>query len=265
MRLYFEVAKRAFRQTLTYRAAALAGLFTNSVFGVFIATIYVAFYNSAEGGSEVAVAGWTVSQTVTLTWISQSLIMVIFIWGWWEVALSVQSGAVVSDMIKPMNYFGYWLSRDLGRAAAHVLVRMIPTFAIGAMLFDLEAPDSLSSALAFPASIALATALSFTWRFLLNVSVFWLLDYRGINALALAIINVLSGFLIPIAFFPDLIRPVIEKLPFRGIVQMPSEIYLGQTGIWQGLVFQVLWLSAMVAFALWVFNRATRKVVIQGG
>jgi ABC-2 type transport system permease protein len=265
MRLYFEVAKRAFRQTLTYRAAALAGLFTNSVFGVFIATIYVAFFNSVEGGSEVAVAGWTVSQTVTLTWISQSMIMVIYIWGWWEVAISIQSGAVVSDMIKPMNYFGYWLSRDLGRATAHVLIRFIPTFAIGALLFDLEPPDSIARAVAFPASIALATVMSFTWRFLLNASVFWLLDYRGITAVSMAVINVFSGFLIPLAFFPDLIRPIVEQLPFRGIIQMPSEIYLGHTSIWQGLVFQVLWLGAMVAFALWVFSRATRKFVVQGG
>jgi ABC-2 type transport system permease protein len=262
MRLYFEIAKRAFRQTLTYREAALAGLFTNSVFGIFLATIYVAFYKSADGAT---VSGWTSSQTITMTWISQSLIMVIFIWGWWEIATTIQSGAIVSDMIKPMNYFSYWLSRDLGRATAHVLLRLIPTFTIGALLFDLEAPASNLRAISFLASIVLATVMSFTWRFILNVSVFWFLDHRGIAYFSMAIINVLSGFLLPLAFFPDAIRPTVEALPFRGIVQMPSEIYLGQSGVWQGLLFQVAWLTAMIGFALWLFSKAARKVVVQGG
>jgi ABC-2 type transport system permease protein len=263
MRLYFEVAKRSFRQTLTYRAAAIAGLFTNSVFGVFLATIYVAFFKSVDSGASVN--GWNVSQTVTMTWVSQSLIMVIFIWGWWEVAQAIQTGAVVSDLLKPMDYFTYWLSRDLGRATAHVLLRFIPTFTIGALLFDLEPPDSPAGLVAFPLSIILATLLSFTWRFALNICAFWLLDHRGIMYLSMAVINVFSGFLLPLAFFPDAIRPVIEKLPFRGIVQMPSEIYLGQQGIVAGLLFQVIWLIVLLVFTRWLFNSATRKVVIQGG
>lgn len=263
MRLYYEVAKRSFRQTLTYRAAAVAGLFTNSVFGVFLATIYVAFYNSADG--QASVAGWSLSQTITLTWISQAMIMVIFIWGWWEVAISIQSGAVVSDMIKPMNYFSYWLSRDMGRASAHLIVRFVPTLAIGALIFDLEAPQSSGRAFAFALSLLMATVMSFTWRFILNITAFWLLEYRGIMAISMAIINVCSGFLIPLAFFPTLLRPIVEALPFRGMVQMPSEIYLGQENVIFGLFFQIAWLTALIAFALWLFGRATMKVVIQGG
>jgi ABC-2 type transport system permease protein len=264
MRLYLEVAIRSFRQQLTYRAATLAGLFTNAVFGVFLATVFVAFFE-ANGNDGAAVAGWTVSQTVTMTWINQSILMLVYMWGWWEIALTIQSGAVVTDMLKPMSYFSYWLSRDLGRALAQVFVRFAPTFAIGAMLFDLEAPTTPAHAIAFALSIAFAVLLSFTWRFMLNVSAFWVLDFRGINMMAAAFINLLSGFLMPLAFFPDAIKPILYFLPFRGIVQMPSEIYLGQIGILRGLMFQLLWLGVMVALAQWIFLQAQRKVVIQGG
>ncbi|MBV9255191.1 MAG: ABC transporter permease, partial [Actinobacteria bacterium] len=34
MRLYWEVARRGFRRYATYRAATVAGVFTNSVFGL---------------------------------------------------------------------------------------------------------------------------------------------------------------------------------------------------------------------------------------
>ena len=46
MRLYLELARRSFQQTLTYRAAALAGIFTNGVFGVMIASVFLALYQS---------------------------------------------------------------------------------------------------------------------------------------------------------------------------------------------------------------------------
>ena len=265
MRLYFEVAKRSFRQTLTYRAATLAGIFTNSVFGVFIATIYIAFYKSTEGGDQVSVAGWTVSQAVTMSWISQAIIMVIFIWGWWEISLSIQSGAVVSDMVKPMNYFGYWLSRDLGRAFAQLFLRCWPTFLVGAVLFNLEAPASYGRAFAFPVSLVLATVLSFCWRFIINIWTFWTLDHRGIVALSMTLINILSGFLIPLSFFPPGLRQIAELLFFRGIIQMPSEIWLGQSSVLSGLLFQAIWLVILTGFSLWLFGCASRKVAIQGG
>jgi ABC-2 type transport system permease protein len=264
MRLYLEVANRSFRQQLTYRAATLAGLFTNTVFGVFLATVFIAFYRS-NGDGGAAVSGWTMSQTVTMTWINQSIIMLIFIWGWWEIAVTVQSGAVVTDLLKPMNYFGYWLSRDLGRAFAQVFIRFAPTFLMGCLLFDIEPPASFANAIACAISITMAIALSFTWRFMLNVCTFWVLDYRGINMMAMAAVNILSGFLMPLAFFPDLLHPVLYALPFRGMVQMPSEMYLGQSGIAGGLLFQAVWLVVLIAAAQWLFGRAQRKVVVQGG
>lgn len=264
MRLYLEVAIRSFRQQLTYRAATLAGLFTSAIFGVFLASVFVAFFK-ANGDDGAAVAGWTVSQTVTMTWINQSLLRLVFLWGWWEIAVTIQSGAVVTDMLKPMSYFSYWLSRDLGRAYAQVFVQFVPSFLIGSLLFDLEAPASTLNAIAFAFSVIFAILLSFSWRFMLNVSAFWVLDFRGVNMMATALINLLSGFLMPLAFFPDAIKPVLYFLPFRGIVQMPSEIYLGQVGILRGLMFQLLWLAVMVACAQWIYIQAQRKVVIQGG
>ena len=67
-------------------------------------------------------------------------------WGWWEVAAAVQSGDVVTDLLKPFDYFVFWLSRDLGRAACHVLTRFLPTFLVGLLLYDLALPSfSLTS------------------------------------------------------------------------------------------------------------------------
>jgi ABC-2 type transport system permease protein len=262
VRVYRELGIRSFGQVLTYRGATLAGLFTNSVFGVILASIILGFYASVDGAS---VRGWNQSQAVTQTWINQSLLMITFMWGWWEVARSIQTGAIAMDFLKPTNFLFYWLSRDLGRAVAHTLVRGIPTFIVGNLLYNLLAPPTVTNAVAFVVSISLAVVVSFGLRFILNVSGFWIIDHRGVNYAAMAILNLLSGFLVPLAFFPDPVLTVINLLPFRAIIMIPAEIYLGQIPILEGLAIQAFWCVALLAIASWLLSLGERKLVVQGG
>ena len=55
-------------------------------------------------------------------------------------------------------------------------------------------------------SVALAVFVSFGIRFLVNLSSFWLLDYRGPVLFAIAINLVLPGAIIPLSFFPGAAR-----------------------------------------------------------
>lgn len=265
MRLYLELARRSFQQTLTYRGAALAGTFTNGIFGIMIASMFLALYHSQASGGSDSVQGWSRDQTITLVWINQSLLMTVYMWGWWEVTRNIQSGAIVTELLKPYDYFTYWLSRDLGRALAHFLIRGIPTFMIGVILFEILAPGSWMRFVAFLGSVALAVTVSFCLRFMANLAGFWVLDYRGIAAIFAAVMNVLSGMLAPIAFLPEPVRLAANALPFRAVIMTPNEVYLGQVPIWQGLGFQVLWIGILVACSRWLMGIGERQLVVQGG
>lgn len=262
MRLYLEVARRSFQRHLRYRAAALAGLFTNAVFGVMTSAVFLAFYRS---GDTPAVGGFTAAEAVTYVWVSQSLIMVVYLWGWWEVAAAIKSGDVVSDLMKPFSYQGYWLGRDLGRAACHVLTRFLPTFAVGALLYDLVLLASAATWLGFAVSVVLAVVVSFGWRFLVNLAAFWLLDERGLASVSLLLVNFFSGLLIPLTFFPPWLRTVAEVLPFRALVMVPNEVLLGQRDLAGALAIQLFWAAALLLLGEGVLALAVRKVVVQGG
>jgi ABC-2 type transport system permease protein len=263
MRIYLELARLAFQQQFAYRAATLAGLFTNSVFGVMLASVYLGLFASQPAGASVE--GFTADQTVTYVWIGQALITPVYLWGWWEIIQTIRTGAVVTDMLKPTDYFTYWLSRDAGRAAAAVLLRLFPTLIIGAILFDLVYPASLSRGAAFLASLPFAVLISFCFRFIFNLWGFWILDHRGIAGFSIVFVGVFSGHLLPIAWYPDPLRDVINALPFRSIVMTPVEIWLGQVSIAAGLGLQVFWSVVMVALAQGFQSIAERKVVVQGG
>lgn len=265
MRLYWELAQRSFQQTLTYRGATLAGLFTNSIFGFFIASVFLALFASGgvDGGEDVA--GWSVDQTITLVWINQSLLMTIYIWGWWEVVRAIQSGAIVNELLKPIDYFSYWMARDIGRGIAHFTIRGLPTFAVGYIFFDLLLPASVLVGAAFLLSVAMAVLVCFCLRFIVNLAGFWVLDFRGINAVYIAIANVLSGLLAPLAFLPDPMQQAANLLPFRAFAMVPNEIYLGRVSPVDGLSLQLFWIVALSILARIVLHAGERKVVVQGG
>ncbi len=117
MRVYIEVAKRAFQQHLAYRTANLAGLATNAFWGVLRSFLFLGLFQ----GREMA-AGWSVRDAIDYAWITQALSMPIYFWNWWEIANTIRTGDVVSDLVKPVDYYGFWLSRDAGRAIYHTLL-----------------------------------------------------------------------------------------------------------------------------------------------
>jgi ABC-2 type transport system permease protein len=263
VRLYVEVARRAFARYLSYRSANIAGLVTNGFFGVLISAVFIAAY--AGRGVE---AGWTERDALTFVWLAQALLMPVHVFAWWEIALTIRSGDVVSDLSKPFDYYAYWLSYDYGRALYHTLFRGIPTLTLGWLLYDIRFPDRPGAWLVFLFSVGIAIWISFGLRFLANVAAFWLLDYRGAG-MALLFANVLlSGQLVPLVYWPEGLRDIVVWLPFAGLVQTPVEVFLGKASgaeLAGLLALQVGWGVALLGACRLLLALAVRRVVVQGG
>ena len=263
MRLYWEVARRGYRQFAAYRAATAAGVFTNTVFGFMRAYVFIALFAARPD-----VGGYDLVQTLTYTFLSQGILMPVYLWGWWPIALTIRSGDVVTDLYRPLDYQFYWMAQDLGRATYHALYRGIPPFVLGALVFDLRLPQQPLTWLAFPLSVALAVCVSFAVRFMLNLSAFWLLDYRGVGAIAAAAYTFLSGFVIPVAFFPAWLQAIAWALPFPAYVAVPIEVFLEKRAgpeLLGALGYQAMWAGVLLAAGRLMLRAATRKVVVQGG
>lgn len=265
MRLYYEVAKRSFARQGAYRAANLAGFATNVFFGIMRNYLFIALYASAGAAVQ---AGWTLDDAITFVWVAQAIIMPVYIWGWWEIALTIRSGDVIADLSKPFDYYSFWLAQDAGRAVFHTLFRLLPTLAVGVLLFDAALPDDPLRWLAFFLSGVLAIWISFGLRFLSNISTFWFLDYRGVGLLLMFMNSFFAGLLVPLNYWPDWARPIAEALPFAGMIQVPVEIYLGKatgTDLIAALLFQAMWGTGLMVANRLVLNMAVRKVIVQGG
>jgi len=263
MRFYGEVARRSFRRELAYPAANLAGMATNTFWGVVRAAIFTAIFTVRPHA-----AGYTLTTALTYGWLTEALLMVVVLWGWTEVAEAVRTGDLVTDMARPYHYQTYWLCRDLGRALFFALFRAMPIVVIAAVVYPFAPPrDPLAGAL-FLVSAALGVVVSFAWRFLVNLTAFWTTDVRGVAAMAGLVGVFFSGDQMPLAFLPAGLRAVAGALPFPSMVAVPMDVYLGRTIGLQALLAlagQAAWAVALLALGRWVLALGYRTVAAHGG
>ena len=195
------------------------------------------------------------------------MIMTVYIFSWWELAWRIRDGSIATDLLRPLNPQRYWLAFDLGRAPYHFLFRGLPPFVLGALVFELRYPSPLD-AIAFVVSLTLAVVVSFAFRFIYNSVAFWLLDFRGVVTLSTTIVVFFSGMAIPLRFMPPALRELCYALPFGSVIQTPVDIWLGKregAALAGVLALQLFWALALLGLGQLVLQRATRKVVVQGG
>ncbi len=263
LRLDLEMAQRGYRRYAAYPAATLAGVFTNIVFGFLRVYVLLALFAQRD-----VIGGYDASAAVTYAWLTQALIMVVFVWGWQDLALRIRTGDIATDLTRPVHPLRAGLAFDFGRAVYHGVFRGVPPFLAGALFFPLTLPGSAAVWLAFAASLALAVVVSFAFRWLTNATAFWLLDYRGVMIMSATAVTLLSGFLLPIALFPDWLAAIARATPFPAMVQIPVDIFVGRiTGLdLVGAVgAQLAWALALLAFARGAFALGVRRLVVQGG
>ncbi len=263
MRLFWELCKLSFQHQLTYRAATLAGLATNTFFGVLRAAVLIAFY-----GAQDEVVGLSLQGAITYTGITQAIIAYLYIFGTYDLMQSIYTGEVAADLLKPMSYFRFWVAREIGRSMANLLTRGLGIMLLYTLLFDISYPTGLTQWLALLLSTFLALLISICWRFLINLAAFWTPEAKGIGRFAFGITWITSGFAMPLRFFPDWFNTLCHFTPFPGLINTSVEVYLSLlTGfdLLQALALQVFWVLVLMLMCQVVLRAGVKRLVILGG
>lgn len=257
---YPQLLRAGYRRHAGYRQAALAGLSANVVFGLLRAAVLTAVL-SARG----TVAGYDLAAAVTYVWLGQGLLGVVMLWGDTELSRRIRSGDVVVDLGRPWDLQLALLATDLGRAAHAVFIRLLPPVAIGALFFPFRWPERPETAVLFVVSGALAVAVSFGVRFLLNAAAFWLLDVRGLIGVWGAIGGVLSGLVLPLSWFPQWAQALLVWTPFPALFQTPIDVFSERGDVVSLLAAQVVWAAVLFLVGRVALVRGARRLVVQGG
>ena len=256
---------------LQYRAAALAGLWTQVFFGLVLLMIYEAFYRSTMARQPM-----TFAEIVSYVWLGQALLAMLPWNADAEIRAMVRSGAVAYELCRPVDLYALWYVRALALRTAPTILRAVPMCVFAAAILPLiglgewrlASPPSTAAAAAFGATLLCTLLLGCALTTLINISLLWTVSGDGAAILLTSLATFLSGMIVPLPLFPEWAQPIVQRLPFAGLVDLPFRVFTGHipaSALGSVLQHQIFWTAALVLFGRWLLSRGMRRVVVQGG
>lgn len=263
MRPYWSILSARFRLLLQYRAAAIAGFGTQLFWGFIRVMIFTAFFKSSTSPQPM-----TLPETISYIWLGQALLLLLP----WnmdrEIHEKIRSGNIAYELVRPLHLYWLWYVREVAQRVAPVTLRAIPMFILAWLFLGLNLPPSFGAALAFVGSVVGAIFLSSAITTLLSITLFWTLSGEGMLRIMPNLTIMFSGLVIPLPMFPDWSQPILNFLPFRGLMDVPFRLYLAHlppeqaTGL---IAHQLLWGLGLIGLGQILLKRGLKRVVVQGG
>src|SRR5262249_41159025 len=132
----------------------------------------------------------------------------------------VRTGALTLQLVRPLAYPMYRLWTTMGERVVRFAVNGLAASVVAWVLVG-PIPWNPLGLLALLVSLPLALAIDFLGNFLIGLGAFWLEDTSGLVLIYSRVTMILGGMLIPLEFFPDAVRPIMQALPFASMVYGP--------------------------------------------
>ena len=179
----------------------------------------------------------------------------------------MMNGNVGLDLLFPFDYQGYHILLCYARNLFSFLASGIPLFLFSVFLLGLSIP-SLPTILIFFITLHLGFLIGAGVSFIIGISAFSLKNNESCIQVNNFVSGILSGGLVPLSFFPLFVKNLADVLPFKGIIFIPIQVYLGKIqgyDILFALLFQIFWVLIISISGKLLFKHLTKKIEIFGG
>jgi len=181
---------------------------------------------------------------------------------------AVRDGSIAMDLLRPTNFQLYHYFRAFGRALFMLLFMTLPIILAASLIFPVRLPSGRLGPYLFPLSVVLSFFLHAGLSYLTGLVAFFTRNNEGVRKLKQMLVEVFSGVMIPITFFPKAVQDVLFWLPFKYIAYAPLRIYLGMeplSRVHQGVLLQIMWIIIIYAAGQVMWHFAIRRLEVQGG
>lgn len=250
-------------RSFTYRFDVYGNIIMQTIIMVTTAFFWRALFGSGSFGN-----GMTADSMLTYTIISSAMSVLFTTGVERRIQRSVQQGSISVEMIHPINVFGVYFAEDMGTILALVFQNLLPIIIIGSLVIKVPVIVSVSAIPMFAASLVLSMGINWLLAAIFGMWAFTAVEMDALIQVKKHLLRLLSGSIIPIWFFPDSLRAVLEALPFVYIYQLPLDIYVGSAStedIHRGMVIQVIWFAVLGTAFFVLQRRVLGKVMVQGG
>lgn len=262
-RKYLRVFLSSLMIFLTYRGRVLLVSIGNILYFSIVYFFWKSIFQNIPGNKEtvfeetfIYLAGAITLSNLFRTWTD------------WHMSNNIVKGNIVIDLIRPIDfqYKTYFVS--LGSFLCNFLWVGLPAVIVIFLFVD-SSYIALENLFYFVVAIIMAFTISFNIDYIVGLTGFFTESIWGISITKETIVLILSGAVVPIAFFPEFLAEFVKWLPFRAIYHDPMTIITSKgllmIDCMQILLLQATWLLITHLMAVAFYEFAIRRLTINGG
>lgn len=260
MNKYLQIFKISFEQEFVYRLNFIMWRVRNVLQIFLIFFLWDAVFSSPGR----VVFGY--DRAKILTYVFGILIVKAFVFSARavDVAGIVANGDLTNYLLKPVNFFKYWLTRDSSSKALNLIFAGIEiTFLFVLLKPPFYLQTNPAYLIAFATSLLLAIVMFFSLLMITSSAPFLApeLAWGGQFLIIVIITEFLSGSLFPIDILPLNIQHVMLATPFPYLVFFPLQVYLGKVSgpsLVGGLFIAAFWTATLWLLMSFVWKKGLK-------
>jgi len=260
---YLELIRIRFLTMLAYRVNYYSGII---IYAINIGAYYFT-WRAIYGGAE-SLGGFTAAQMTTYIAVSWMARAFYFNNLDREIALEIRDGSVAVQMIRPYNYLLVKVMQAFGEGLFRLAMFMAPGMVAVCLLFPVDLPADPARWALFFVMIWFSFLINSQLNLIVGMFAFFVENNEGMIRMKRVAIDLLSGVLIPMSFFPLWAQKLLAWTPFPAITYLPSSVFTGRmTGAeaWEALLVQILWAAVLVVPIIVMWRASRRRLFVQGG
>ncbi|MFC4777971.1 ABC transporter permease [Paenibacillus sp. GCM10023252] len=260
---YLDFIRIRFIMMLAYRVNYYSGIV---IYAINIGAYY--FLWQAIFGDKQELQGFTLGQMTTYIAVSWMARAFYFNNLDREIASEIRDGSVAVQLIRPYSYLLVKMMQGFGEGLFRLLLFMVPGLAIVCLIFPVKLPTDPAVWGIYAVMLFFSFLINSQINILTGLFAFFVENNEGMMRMKRVMVDLFSGVIVPVAFFPGWLSAIMQWLPFQAITYLPSSVFTGRTPlneVSRVLGLQVLWFAVLL-LPIWLVWRAARqRLFVQGG
>jgi ABC-2 type transport system permease protein len=182
-----------------------------------------------------------------------------------EIAYDIQNGAIINMLLKPVDFFRYYLARDLADKTMNIFFAILELLLV-VWLFKavLVLPQHL---VVFVYFFINGVFISFFINLMLSFIAFFTQEIWAPRFLFTTLVFFVSGSYFPLNLLPGVLYRILLATPFPYLFSLPSQMLSGN--IDRGLlpyeaVMSLVWVFLLYRLTIWVWHTGNRNFSFWG-
>lgn len=179
----------------------------------------------------------------------------------------IQQGGILGHLMRPMSYFWQCFAAEFSYRSFQAFVVILAMFVLIRILHIEFIHPTLLHIVQFSLCAFIALFISFTYKFIMGISAFWLTDTNGLFSTLVVLELVFGGFIMPLELYPEWLQTLAHFSPYPYMYYYPYKALVGKlshTEFASIFMLQLVILGILAGISYVTWNKGVKKFTAVG-